>query len=417
MRASGVRRLAIAVVVLAQVTAAPGLAAAAVAPAARAAFQQGLAAARGGDWRAAVAQFLAAEDADVGAPEIAYNLGVAESNLPGGDLRAIAWFEAYLLADPQTPGRAAVQSQIDQLGARLEARYGAMLDAATDMLAAAKVDRFVSMDATMADVAASELFLGRTNAGLAILRRFDTGKARYAVDGPTAWRLRDALSRVGLTIEADRYMSRLEGVPPTVSPFRLRKLLEGGQDDMAVTILTPGLGYRGEELWQSAICWARVHSNHPLTDRLVVIAEKSTNPSLEADLVGWYTAWGRRAEASRLEQRIEAQEIQLYKEPRVYSMQAQSYLRGLDSVCNLATFTDEARRKQLTFVGTNGVADRWADGTEVDETRLGDIIQKLKAAAGAPTSNSPNDASVGYLTGFIIELSSVMATYREVRDR
>lgn len=46
------------------------------------------------------------------APEVYYNLGLAESQIPGRELRAICWFGAYLAADPKAPDAAAVKKQI-----------------------------------------------------------------------------------------------------------------------------------------------------------------------------------------------------------------------------------------------------------------------------------------------------------------
>jgi hypothetical protein len=46
------------------------------------------------------------------------NLGLAESRIPGRELRAIAWFGAYLAANPTAPNAAAVKGQIAVLDVR-----------------------------------------------------------------------------------------------------------------------------------------------------------------------------------------------------------------------------------------------------------------------------------------------------------
>ncbi len=70
-------------------------------PAAQAAFSKGVVAAQQQEWEIAVQSFQAARQAAPNAPEILYNLGLTESKMPGRELRAIAWFGAYLSADPK----------------------------------------------------------------------------------------------------------------------------------------------------------------------------------------------------------------------------------------------------------------------------------------------------------------------------
>lgn len=48
-------------------------------------------------------------------PDIYFKLGVAESKIPGRELRAICWLEAYLAATPNAPNEAKVKSQINSL--------------------------------------------------------------------------------------------------------------------------------------------------------------------------------------------------------------------------------------------------------------------------------------------------------------
>jgi len=85
-----------------------------------AAMKNGYEAAQQQDYLSAIRYF---EEAHVIAPkaaEIYYNLGLAESKLPGRELRAIAWFGAYLTAMPDAPvpKEAAVKEQMGILLAR-----------------------------------------------------------------------------------------------------------------------------------------------------------------------------------------------------------------------------------------------------------------------------------------------------------
>ncbi len=81
----------------------------------RAAEQKGLAAANRADFNEARADFLAAREADPYWPENLYYLGLATSKLPGLELSAAAWFEAYLVLEPKSPRAAEIRSSIDRL--------------------------------------------------------------------------------------------------------------------------------------------------------------------------------------------------------------------------------------------------------------------------------------------------------------
>jgi hypothetical protein len=81
----------------------------------RAAEQKGLAAAKRTDFAEARADFLAARDADPYWPENLYYLGLATSKLPGLELSAAAWFEAYLAVEPKSPRSAEIRTTIGSL--------------------------------------------------------------------------------------------------------------------------------------------------------------------------------------------------------------------------------------------------------------------------------------------------------------
>ena len=98
----------------------------------------GIAAAQAADYPGAIAHFQAAratpyfaDDLSLSrrAPEIYFNLALAESRLPGRELRAIAWFNAYLVSDPYTtaPDAPAVQAEIMRLWRKNEANLGKVL--------------------------------------------------------------------------------------------------------------------------------------------------------------------------------------------------------------------------------------------------------------------------------------------------
>jgi hypothetical protein len=84
-------------------------------PEAQAAVKKGTLAAQQQDYLLAIRYFREARNSAPDAPEIYGYLGLAESKIPGRELRAIAWFGAYLATNPNAPNAAAVQDQIDML--------------------------------------------------------------------------------------------------------------------------------------------------------------------------------------------------------------------------------------------------------------------------------------------------------------
>lgn len=84
-------------------------------PEAQADVGQGIEAAKTADYLSAIAHFQDARRLAPEAPTVLFNLGLAESKIPGRELRAIAWFGAYLTALPQSGNAAAVRDQITKL--------------------------------------------------------------------------------------------------------------------------------------------------------------------------------------------------------------------------------------------------------------------------------------------------------------
>ena len=85
--------------------------------AAQAAINNGINAAKESDYRTAIRHFEEARKIAPNAPTVLYDMGLAESNIPGRELRAIAWLGAYLAANPAVSNKAAVQGQIGKLKA------------------------------------------------------------------------------------------------------------------------------------------------------------------------------------------------------------------------------------------------------------------------------------------------------------
>jgi len=83
-------------------------------PDAQEAMKNGIIAAKQQDYLLAARYFQDARKIAPDSPEIFFNLGLAESKIPGRELRAIAWFGAYLASTTNAPNAAAVKDQIDK---------------------------------------------------------------------------------------------------------------------------------------------------------------------------------------------------------------------------------------------------------------------------------------------------------------
>jgi tetratricopeptide (TPR) repeat protein len=108
--------------------AAPTAGAAELPAVARAAMEKGLAAARNQDYRGAKPFFEEARKADPNAPEPLFNLGLAESRIPGRELAALVWLRAYLAADPDSIQARKVRDLCGQLEATAQETIRKLID-------------------------------------------------------------------------------------------------------------------------------------------------------------------------------------------------------------------------------------------------------------------------------------------------
>jgi tetratricopeptide (TPR) repeat protein len=103
-------------------------------PTAKAAFEKGLLAAQQQNYGLAIRYFNEARrTAPESAPEILFNLGLAESKLSGRELRAIAWFQAYLVANPKAANVSGVEQEIKTLEIRVESTMGKLAEMASQI--------------------------------------------------------------------------------------------------------------------------------------------------------------------------------------------------------------------------------------------------------------------------------------------
>lgn len=96
-------------------------------PAAQEAVDKGIIAAKVPDYLLAIRFFEEARKLAPDAPIIYLNLGLAESRIPSRELRAMAWFGAYLAAYPDAPNAAAVREQIAVLDVRNQSNLSRLI--------------------------------------------------------------------------------------------------------------------------------------------------------------------------------------------------------------------------------------------------------------------------------------------------
>lgn len=114
-------------------------------PEAQAAMKKGIIAAKQQDYLLAVRYFQDARKIAPNAPEIFFNLGLAESKIPGRELRAICWFGVYLAVTTNAPNAAAVQDQIDALDVKNQSNISHLIQSAQDAAIKIKVIKYSFM--------------------------------------------------------------------------------------------------------------------------------------------------------------------------------------------------------------------------------------------------------------------------------
>lgn len=101
-------------------------------PAAQEAINNGIIATKVPDYLLAIKYFEEARKVAPQSAEIFFNLGLAESKIPGRELRAICWFGAYLSANPNAPNAAAVKEQIAVLNIKNQSDITRLLNMVQD---------------------------------------------------------------------------------------------------------------------------------------------------------------------------------------------------------------------------------------------------------------------------------------------
>ncbi len=98
-------------------------------PAAQEAIDKGVIAAKLPDYPLAIKYFEEARKFAPAAPVVYFNLGLAESKIPGRELRAICWLAAYLAASPDAPNKAAILDEIKLLEVKNQSNFQRVIGA------------------------------------------------------------------------------------------------------------------------------------------------------------------------------------------------------------------------------------------------------------------------------------------------
>ncbi|MFI5157176.1 MAG: hypothetical protein ACHQEM_13375, partial [Chitinophagales bacterium] len=127
---------------------------------------------KGQDYQLALRYFQEARKLAPNAPEIYYDLGLAESKIAGREIRAICWFEAYLSANKNAANAAAVKDQIDELDVKSQSSISRLIQTVQD--AASQIrpdsDNPDQFDRNLSNVAGLWAWAGNIHAALEIRR-------------------------------------------------------------------------------------------------------------------------------------------------------------------------------------------------------------------------------------------------------
>jgi Tol biopolymer transport system component/tetratricopeptide (TPR) repeat protein len=112
---------------------APATAQASLPPEAQEAIEKGWAAAKKQEYKLALRHFDEARKTAPYAPEVLFNLGLAESKIPGRELAAMVWFKAFLAASPDAPQAQKVRDLYSQSEAAVVGTIRKLIDLEKDV--------------------------------------------------------------------------------------------------------------------------------------------------------------------------------------------------------------------------------------------------------------------------------------------
>ncbi len=434
--------------------------------AARVPYEKGLNAVKQQEWTLAVQYFLAAQKADPYAPATLFNLGLASEKIPGYELRAIAWFQAYLLMAPAAADAAAVRTEIARLEDSFEARNREILYQLDSLFSLTK--KYIdepqhnpewaraanSIIGWAADFqAGSHYFVADEAGALRLLHVADENMFRHGrllIPNSDAGFMQSAMVSALLHIDAIAKGAKSSKFTD-IEISQLDYFLEAGDVAHAWTFLKSW--EPNDDLWilgmERFLCTAHDRSDGMMFTKASTQIEKTLAGMPDArgysDLVLLYLQMGEVARAEALAKAIpadlERQTLQRYSLPtatRLIQLFHQGDLRShgaCPGTLSILTAADSPNQQTLQWsvggwspglwdgiplwwstgrmaflaeVGRNGLNERFDSGW--NETRLGEYVKTIGAEILADPSSIKNN---------ILELArvefAISEAYRRVR--
>lgn len=219
---------------------------------AREPFDRGMRAASQRDWTLALREFKEAQKLEPEAPEIWFNLGLASSRIPGYEIRAIALFKAYLLANPGVENAAAIRKEVAALEAGFEGKATEIADQLESLLKLQKVQGSNMFTASTGWYLGSIRYLLGDASGASRTLRDAQGKAwretwqQSKATGSTGMSLVVAMAAAGLFDEAMGLAAQ------AYDQEMVSFLLEQGEVDRAREVMKGGTN----DGWPTIACLA-----------------------------------------------------------------------------------------------------------------------------------------------------------------
>lgn len=133
------------------------------------------------EWKMALDNLLAAQENEPRSPTILFNLGLTSEKLPGHELRALAWFQAYLLVAPESPDAMAVRNEITRLEVAYEAKNRQLLQRLDSLIVLAQKN----INQLTAD-GSNQKWADAARSLLGVAAEFQAGSYYYAGNEPAA---------------------------------------------------------------------------------------------------------------------------------------------------------------------------------------------------------------------------------------
>ncbi|MBV8882022.1 MAG: tetratricopeptide repeat protein [Planctomycetaceae bacterium] len=222
------------------------------------AIDAGILAGKQGDHRKAIEHFQRARRAAPDSPQVLFYLGVAESKLSGRELRAIAWFGAYLTARPDAPNAEAVRKQIERLQASQQQTLERLIQLAEEAGAALNASGETSLYLCSAAKMWGEA--GNVPAALKALDRIrdDYGKKTWKQDALAS--IADSQAAAGDHAGAKRTADSIQDPKEKAKALVAIALHEAEADGIAAALETAGRIENVELLIDALIGIARVQA-------------------------------------------------------------------------------------------------------------------------------------------------------------